>query len=98
MSDTPFEAIRQILEYLDDAEEQEHYEGMVEDGEDTTEHVYLDMMRVREWLESIGENKPSRRLTEIIAKHEAQMAEWLAEIALETAQKSVRKSRRAGGA
>jgi hypothetical protein len=31
-------------------------------GEDTSDHVYLDMVRVREWLEAIGENKSSRRL------------------------------------
>jgi hypothetical protein len=98
MTDAPFEAIRHILEYLDDAENQEHYEEMCDNNEDTTHHIYLEMLRVREWLESIGENKLSQYRTEIFAKQQADMAMWQAEIAIEMAQKSVRESRNAGSA
>jgi hypothetical protein len=57
-TDAPLEAIRHILEYLDRLQEEERLNV----------HVRADVVRVREWLEAIGENKPSRERVEFEAK------------------------------
>jgi hypothetical protein len=49
----PFEAIRQVLEY--NHEEAEDYEDMLRDGEDCSNHIFLALRQISDWLAACSE-------------------------------------------
>jgi hypothetical protein len=53
-SEIPLTAIVKLVEYLDPSEERRHFEDMQRDGEDTSNHVWLSIKAVTEWLDSQG--------------------------------------------
>jgi hypothetical protein len=49
----PFEAIRTVLEYNN--EEAEHYEDMQRNGEDCSDHIFLALRQISDWLAACSE-------------------------------------------
>lgn len=49
----PFGAIVKLVEYLEH-DEREHFEGMQYDGDDVSDHIYLSVKTVTDWLAGQG--------------------------------------------
>jgi hypothetical protein len=49
----PFEAIVKLVEYMEH-DEREHCEDMQHDGEDVSDHIYLSIRVVTDWLTGQG--------------------------------------------
>jgi hypothetical protein len=54
MTKVPLTAIVKLVEYLDSSEEREHFENMQRNGEDVSDHIWLSIKVVTEWLDSQG--------------------------------------------
>jgi hypothetical protein len=60
----PYAAIRKLAQYLEH-DERKHFEAMCENGEDVSEHIYLAVREVLEWLpddEGGGGGKLKRKI------------------------------------
>ena len=69
-------AVLRMVDCLEDADEQEHYENMLGDGESVERHVYLSMKVARDELSGLGIHVSPERVEQRQADDRQHLA-WL---------------------